>query len=537
MARASTARVAANRRNVSAYIGAGVIGGNKMKPGDPGSFLVATTRFRSPYSTIGGVGVRYQHRRFYIGQTSDPEYGFAGLLPLFSSANGGGETLMTGKIRIIGWSLGWGPTIDPTAATWVRGKIKGADSYIMDPAVDGIGVVVDELLTAAQEIPAGSHRWASVSFDFIDNQAPLFLFVGPGAGSLEGGTSGSTEGTGLVTDLTSGRAMSQTGAGTAYGFAWFGSRSSKRRTALMEISDSIPYGDTGETAYSAPLGVQGFIKRGMDAPGGVGRRNVVTIAIPGSYPKAYATGETSKYAMKIASLKMAPNDLFTHILSGHGQNSIGNPPNGWGTTNDAFIAGMKAYGQFLRQTFPDAKLHTVDLPVRAAVTTDGLQTEANQTAAGGYEIGSRARAFSARVRADGVDGVFEKITADIQSLFKGSSDDKMRPYTGPINTTVTAFTQGTNKITVADVSQIRLGDTILADPNGVGSAGTAATRVVSAISGNELTLTNPVTVAVPVGAKLIGCYLSDMVHPSFQMHEIAAPGATTFRDQVMGVAA
>jgi hypothetical protein len=332
-----------------------------------------TNRFTAStgQSGTGASGDYKQQTRHYLGLSTQSEYDIQIGLPLFwhiAAGSGvyGTEVSIpsTSRIQVRGYSYGYGPTNDPSKATWVLGTtINGQANYTMTPAQDGAGTVTDPIVSAANEIPAGMHRWIMLDVDHIDGTFPN----GPLSNNiaLEGWNTGNTN----IAALTSGAGMAQALNGGVYA-PWFviAKSSQPRKPTYYNTGDSIDVGDFGDIQA---LGFDqyfnsGHMRRGLGSFSGNGPRYGIHAMVSGSNPAGIVQGTmTQGYLQNI--------DL-------HGLNTIQQNftvPTGKTSMLFAVLSVSQTGATIIAEGTSDGTNYTAITPTGATsgnITTDGTIT-------------------------------------------------------------------------------------------------------------------------------------------------------------------
>jgi hypothetical protein len=489
-------------------------------------YKIATNRLRTPIgSTTPGGGINYSFSSVYLGTAPYSTYGYRFGFPAHQSASGNYpvESRQNGTFTILGFSLGYGMADDVTQATWIRGTINGSQSAIIDPTVNPIGVLSDELIPFASQIPANAHRWLRVSVYFAG--ASLLVNAAATAPSREYAKFHNSDNS---VWLTNGANLTLTPNGvssSAYTASLAVCKGSGTRRAYFVFGDSIGYGQNeGQAGFSD--GIWGYLSRGLEdrtTPANV--RFGLNWCCPGT--KATDVGaHNDTLQWKAGLIKLLPNIPFDAIICQH-------------MTNDSFtslatgITNMKAYYAALRTLFgASIPIYQATLTPKIAALTDAYATTANQTPAAYFNNGQSERQLNDKIKADLLDGVLTGYIDAGSAIADGVSTDKCLSLTSPSTTLNGDYTQNSTTMNVVDASIFSPGDWLFPDPVYGGQSGTGSyTGQVMSITGNAITLVSGINNALLTSGKIVRtAYLSDGVHPTRAGHKLMAPVVTAWRD-------
>lgn len=507
---------------LSPTLGTGV--GGRFTKSD--RFYFASNRLRTPYlATSVGTAI-YNCHRSYLGAAPYATRAYRFALPGHYTDTSNREQLNPSTLNIEGMSFGYGPTNDPTAATWVMCAFSGVDGVTINPAVNPVGALCDELTVS---VPANYHRWVAVAFNVASSGSyPRSIRYGPSQ-SIEGVASSTS-----VTQkpkLTDGSAITVGAFGAnAYAPAYALCRGHDGRPVFLGWGDSLMYGEA-ETLFTQDTPAWGCFGRGMEDTASSAKMFMGNMGVPGSGPHAWLTaGRNGEFSAgfttvkkKLDLLALAPNVPFTHIIDEGGTNSTGQT--GWTTnfktTAESFISGC------LNAEWPGVPIIRSTIFPRAT-TTDGFQTTANQTTA--FGAGTNIDIFNTAVLAGtvvGVSGYVDPATLLTAPGLPGKW--KLDPF----STTLAAdYTSGATTIVLT--ASPPLWEAVLLDPDTAGAAG-AANNMVHAISGSgpyTCTMQNSFGYSKTTGAKVTGVIPLDGIHPGKLGAISASPAVIAMKNRL-----
>jgi len=434
------------------------------------NYYFATNRFVTPFNSPAAVGANVcQCPSVYMGVADFPSHSFRFALASHYSVNSGAyptEFAATHTITVEGVSVGYGPTNDPTLATWVAGTIGGSAGVVLDPTTNSVGVLTDDIISAGSPIPAGYHRWFRVAYA-LPSGASLAANLSFFGTTLEGVALGSTS---QAAKLTNGAAITSTGSTptSAWGPCYAVCKGHAGKPVFLVWGNSIGAGQN-ETSY-ANFGAStpGFLMRGLDDTSGPGRFFGANFCVPGSRPSDYTTNGRTAVAKKFDILELCPNVPFTHILSEHGTNANGT---GWAgsTTGATLIASMKNYCDMISAEFGGVPVAQTTILQKIGATTDGYTTVSGQTPSNGFKaVGSDTDAnerwmrFNAKLVLDRCDGKFHSFINTAAIFGDATQADRMADV--PWQTTLAAQYTSGDTISVVDAPpSVHYGLTVGAD--------------------------------------------------------------------------
>lgn len=485
-------------------------------------FSSGALRWATTLQNVGGSD-SWSIVRKYIGYFPQPTYGHRFMFPAFNAGGVAAEAPCTSPILIERYAVVSSPTQSATdgASVATFGQIQGADSYLIDPAINTIGVLTDDVGTKASPIAAG-HIFLEYAYKVNSGlNYPRAFPLAPNQ-SVEG-TSTST--TTSRASLVGVRTALSVGATAANVYTPSYSVCKNIGPSDIAFGDSKQYGEN-ETAYSATLTNRGYAWGTYGRKWAAMDRTIFIASVPGSNPEKWVGNGGSVpgtadlpnfWAKKKAAIALCPNFPANRVFNQHGGNSTL-----W-TNATAYHNGQAALKAFYQSEFG------ATLPVYACLvssrlsSTDGYTTLVNQTPLTTYLPGGTIRTIQTEMVSDNMGGVFAGYV-DGWVAFGSDSDPSRSPpnsETGQATTLASPYTSGTNTLVLTDASGFAIGDFVRLDPTGSGA--TAAAVNVLNKSGNTLTLnTGGFGYSVAAGVAVVGTFVADGTHESSQGHKRAA---------------
>lgn len=460
-------------------------------------------RTYAPQGTSNVSTSIYRVSRVYLGQTSTPLHSLRIALPGHYNVTNGAfpcEIAAASTITVEGVSVGWAATQDPTTATWQIGSFSGNTGVTIDPAVNPVGVLSDDIVSAGAPIPAGSHVWAMVAIQAVSGST-LPRCVGFGPGSVEGATSSTT--TSRFALLTNGATITTSAAGSNDYGPMFVVAKGIQGPAVLAWGDSIGYGEQ-ETNFSATLGVRGFINRGLQAAG----IPVFNACVAGSRPEHWVNnGAAGSVQYKLGLIDLVPNTPFNAIIHEGGTNSAAT----W-NSESLMVAGEKALIGLLKSEFPNVPVAQTFLAPKVS-TTDACTTLANQTPITGFGVGGFISAFNTKLATDLLDGVADAYI-DQTTVIRDSVETVKIKGNPTVYTLAADYTASSTTVVLTaapDTDEwIVIGSTA------------CAVRGVTGTGPYTVTVVNGSSTALTSGQSVLTTYSPDGTHFTGEMHKLMA---------------
>ena len=312
---------------------------------DAGNYYFFSQRTRTAAGASSYTGNKSGITRIYLGQALFAAHTFRfGLPGHFNNTLGltPTEIPLTTDVYIDGVDLGYGTSIDPTAATWITGTVSGSAGANI-PTTNTVGLVTDDIgtpsqmTTAGRTLAIGDHVWAQVRY------------TGAGTGttqipqSYQFATGVAYEGNARAASAyTSGnRAMAITGANTVpgYGPEWVVCKGHAGRAVFLITGDSISWGDSEDKSPNLwTYGVFGHTCRGMYSA--TKRSQCANICVPGSSPNMFATSGRTLPEVGLVTGTLGTGNVLTATLG-----------TGWTTTGYQWQRDYVALGGETASTY------------------------------------------------------------------------------------------------------------------------------------------------------------------------------------------
>jgi len=518
----------------------------------PDNYYFATNRAKTPGGNMSITSSNKMLVRVYLGTAPFASHSYRLALPGHTNITTGvwpTESNLLTDITIDGVSIGYGLTTDPTAATYVAGTIAGTVGAVIT-TTNAIGVLTDDIISAASPIPAGYHRWMQIAMNTPATVSipAVYQFTPSTSPAIEGTVRGTTVYSATSTVAITPGAVPQ----AAYGPSFVVCKGHSGKAVALIWGDSISAG-LNEQPDSYTNGISGFISRGLENAST--KLFGANFGVPGAGPHQWTyQGRVGSSGNKIDLIKLVPNLPFTHIISEHGTNSVNGIANGTvsGTTSGGtldtitglpwntpagFLAGMKAYSDMLRAEFG------ASIPIyQTTIICKGSTITGWSTAAGTTPNGAtlaQGFGFNAQLQTDLVGGKFASYI-DTASI-AGDTNDKSKWAVHPFQTTLAAdYVSLATTCSLVSVTGLSVGDGLIIDPLGLVSQSNPGNGIGSFVIGitgtgpYTVTLSSPraYTVNPPAGTQVNGEYTRDGTHPSASMHKLMSVAVTKWAEKI-----
>jgi hypothetical protein len=486
---------------------------------NPYKFVGNRTR---PSTQPAAVGANLEHINWiYLGFLPFAPSAFNAAYGMHYTTALNVETAIGNTITFRGWGLAYSATKDVNTATRVRGKVQnGADNIVLDPAVNSVGILTDDL-GAAGDFPANRHWWLLTAFAVPSGGSMPGNYDFKGGLSLEGLSASAS--TPQDSKITTGVLPTLGAGGSAgnWGPVYVTCKGNTGRVGLG-WGDSISWG-ANETSYQYTDGKFGLLSRGMAMGTEMFCANM---CVPGTSLGYWVDNGRPGVSKKLDLIKLVMDRNggkrpFDFMISCHGTNGFGSGGTGIANTTTK----TKAYAANARAEWgADLPIHQKTMIARGSSTSDQLQTLAGQTMAAQYQAGGDYWQWNDKLIADRMDGVFNSVINDYAVFGDPSDRTKLHLNTFRANLAVDYVANaGTIILDALPPDDIA----ICLDPSNAGTTAGAG-RVINGtpVDNGNGTWTVKVTFgwnfARTAGTLVSGMDYSDIVHPCSNLHKLGA---------------